>query len=176
MVSDERQTRRVVTGPRASGSPVGLGRVRPRLPKFADACESRSRLVIVGCCGSDGSCGGEGMGSGGGGAPSSSISRSPRSTRSTMKSPTSGAGRSTSVAPAKGGGAGLDPTLPPTSSNCTNYPTLTRELMGPRLQSEPVLSPAARRRQGTSPLPRVLGADSERGPPFSTRARSRFGA
>ena len=33
-------------------------------------------------------------------------------------------------------------------------------------QCEPVLSPAARRRQGTSPLPRVLGADSERGPPL----------
>ena len=40
---------------------------------------------------------------------------------------------------------------------------LTRELIGTRLQSEPVLSPAARRRQGTSPLPRVLGADSEKG-------------
>jgi len=43
---------------------------------------------------------------------------------------------------------------------------LTRELIGTRLAFEPVLSPAARRRQGISPLPRVLGADSERGPPM----------
>ena len=46
----------------------------------------------MGCCGSDCSCGSEGMGDGGGGAPSSSISRSSCSTRSITKSPINGAG------------------------------------------------------------------------------------
>jgi len=43
--------------------------------------------------------------------------------------------------------------------------SLTREGDREYIWREPVLSPAARRRQGITPLQRVLGADSERGPP-----------
>src|SRR5437867_4234822 len=144
----------------------------------------------VGCCGSDGSCGGEGMGSGGGGAPSSSISRSPRSTRPTLKSPISGAGKKPQRRSSKGCSQSLlvppehgGPDLTAHQLKLHHYPT--RSVVVDQVdagadwdqtQCEPVLSPAARRRQGTSPLPRVLGADSERGPPCSTRTRSRFGA
>src|SRR5438093_3179429 len=160
-------------------------------PSIAASLQVKQRgWSSVGCCGSDGSCGGEGMGSGGGGAPSSSILRSPRSTRSTMKSPIHGAGKKPQRRSSKGCGQSLlvppehgGPDLTAHQLKLHHYPT--RSVVVDQVdagadwdqtQCEPVLSPAARRRQGTSPLPRVLGADSERGPPCSTRTRSRFGA